>query len=366
MIPVNDLHRSYKMFEEEFDKKTLSVLKSGWYILGKEVKAFEEEFAAKFSDNVFSVGVDNGLNAIRLGLYAFGIGEGDEVIVQANGYIATVLGIIQNGATPVFVDSDEFHNINPELIESNITENTKAILVTHLYGMPTRMEAICDICKRKGLLLFEDCAQAHFAKYRGRYVGTFGDASFYSFYPTKNLGCFGDGGAVVSHNEDIIEKIKVLRNYGSDKRYHNIEVGFNSRLDEIQAGLLRIKLNHWDDYLKNRRYIANKYNNGINNKYVSVPLVPDGAESIWHLYVVNVEDRELFRRHMKLNGIATDVSYPMPSYMQPALSYLGLNKGSNSIAEKDCETVVSLPMMDYMDDEEIERVIFAVNSFEPW
>lgn len=363
MIPVNELSRGYKLFEQEYDEKAISVLKSGWYILGNEEKSFEEEFALMNGKDVYAAGVDNGLNAIRIGLYAAGIGSGDEVIVQANGYIATMLGIIQNGATPVFCDSDKYHNMDATTIESKITKNTKAILVTHLYGMPTIMEPIIEICNKYKLLLFEDCAQAHFATYNGKKVGTFGKAGFFSFYPTKNLGAFGDGGAIISSDKDYIERIKVLRNYGSDRRYHNIEVGFNSRLDEIQAGLLRVKLNHWNTYLNNRKHIADKYFRGINNPLVKMTCIPKNAESIWHLFVVNVDARDDFRDYLLQNEIKTDVSYPMPAYLQPALEYLKIPEGTNIYAENDCKTIVSLPMMDYMSDDEINKVISVVNSF---
>ncbi len=364
MIPVNDLSRSYKLFEKEYDDKVLSVLKSGWYILGNEVTSFETEFSAALGENVYVASVDNGLNAIRLGLYASGIASGDEVIVQANGYIATMLGIIQNGAIPVFVDSDMYHNMDIEKIEEKISPKTKAILVTHLYGMPTRMKKIINLCEKYGLMLFEDCAQSHFATYKGKMTGLFGRASFFSFYPTKNLGAFGDGGAVVSSDKDLIDRVKILRNYGSDRRYHNIEVGFNSRLDEIQAGLLRVKLSHWGIYLGNRQYIALKYLEGIDNPRVVLPKVPEGANPIWHQFVINVEERERFRKHMLDNGIKTDVSYPMPPYLQPALEYMGIKRGTNSYAEHDCDTVVSLPIMDYMSDDEINKVIFNVNMFQ--
>lgn len=363
MIPINDLSRSYKLFEDEYDQKALSVLKSGWYILGNEVAEFEKEFAASLGEDAYAASVDNGLNAIRLGLYASGIGQGDEVIVQANGYIATMLGIIQNGAVPVFVDSDKYHNIDADRIEEKISSKTKAVLVTHLYGMPTKMDRILSLCEKHNLMLFEDCAQSHFATYNNRATGLFGKVSFFSFYPTKNLGAFGDGGAVVSKDKGIIDRIKILRNYGSEGRYHNVEVGFNSRLDEIQAGLLRVKLLHWKTYLDNRMHIASRYRNEIHSSRVRLPEIPEGANPIWHQFVVNVEERDEFRKHMLDHGIKTDVLYPMPSYLQPALKFLGIERGANPNAEHDCDTVVSLPMMDYMSEEEISNIIYGVNTF---
>lgn len=363
MIPVNELLRGYKLFENEYNEKVISVLNSGWYILGKEVENFEKEYAASLDENCYVAGVDNGLNAIRLGLYAAGISEGDEVIVQANGYIATMLGITQNGGVPVFVDSDEYHNIDPQKIEAAITSKTKAVLVTHLYGMSTRMDEILDICNRHGLMLFEDCAQSHFSSYKGKNTGLFGKAGFYSFYPTKNLGGFGDGGGIVSKDKDFIDRIKTLRNYGSDYKYHNIELGFNSRLDELQAGLLRVKLSHWNELVNNRIKIAEAYNAGINNELIKKPIVPEGVIPVWYLYVINVNDQAGFRKYMMDNDIQTDVHFPTPPYLQPALEYLGYKAGDFPHAENDCKTVVSLPMMDYMEDGEINKVIEVVNLY---
>ena len=244
MIPINELARGFRLYQKEYEDKALAVLRSGYYILGPEVKGFEEEFASALGDGCYCAGVDNGLDAIWLGLEASGIKEGDEIIVQANGYIATMIGVLQCGATPVFVEPDEYYQLDAAKIEEAITPKTKAVLVTHLYGQATRMDAILDICKKHGLELFEDCAQSHFAPYKGVNTGLFGKCSFFSFYPTKNLGAFGDGGAVVSKNREIIDRVKVLRNYGSDRRYHNISIGYNMRLDELQAGLLRVRLSH--------------------------------------------------------------------------------------------------------------------------
>ncbi len=364
MIPANELVRGYRLFEEEYNKAAVSVLQSGWYVLGKNVESFEQEYASALGADCYCAGVDNGLNAIRLGLYACGITEGDEVIVQSNGYIATMLGVTQNGGIPVFVEPDKYHNMDPDRIEEAITDKTKAVLVTHLYGQATRMEKILDICKKHDLMLFEDCAQSHFSSYKGVNTGLFGTAGFFSFYPTKNLGCFGDGGGVVSKDKKLIERIKVLRNYGSDYKYHNIEPGFNSRLDEMQAALLRVKLSHMEELLANRRKIAEAYLSGIKNPKIRLPEIVDGAVPVWYLFVVNVEDQQGFRDHMLKNEIQTDVHFPTPPFLQPALEYLGHGEGSFPVAEKDCKTVVSLPMMDYMSDEEIQKVIRVANEYE--
>lgn len=364
MVPVNELVRGFNLFQEEYEQKAVSVLRSGWYVLGKEVEQFEDEYANALGGGCYCAGVDNGLNAIRLGLYASGIGSGDEVIVQANGYIATMLGITQNGGVPVFVEPDEYHNLDADRIEAAITDRTKAVLVTHLYGQATRMDKVIEICKKHNLMLFEDCAQSHFSSYKGVNTGLFGDAGFFSFYPTKNLGCFGDGGGVVSKNKGLIEKIKVLRNYGSDYKYHNIVPGFNSRLDELQAGLLRVKLSHMPQLLANRRKIAEAYLRGIKNPLVELPLLAEDVVPVWYLFVVRVEDQAGFRSFLSDHGVQTDVHFPTPPHMQPALEYLGHHEGSFPIAEKDCKLVVSLPMMDYLSDEEIATVIKVVNAYE--
>lgn len=363
MIPCNELVRGYNLYEDEYNARAIEVLKSGYYVLGKQVSSFEEEFAAKCGEGMYCAGVDNGLNAIAMGLEAFGITSGDEVIMQGNGYIATTLGITHNGATPVFVDNDKYHNLDADKIEAAITEKTKAVIVTHLYGLCTRMDKIVEICKKNNLLLFEDCAQGHFATYKGKCAGTFGDAAFFSFYPTKNLGGFGDGGAVVSSNKEFIDKIKVMRNYGSDYRYHNIMKGYNSRLDEMQAGLLRVKLAHMDELIENRREIAKKYLAGMNNPLIVLPEIPEDCSTIWYLFVVNVKNQKGFCKYLDENGIGNAINFPMPPYMQPAMEYLGYKEGYCCVSEQDCREVVSLPMMDYMTDEEINKVIEVINNY---
>lgn len=364
MIPINDLLRSFNLYQDEYEAKALEVLRSGWYILGKEVENFEKEFALTLSDDCYCAGVDNGLDAILLGLMAAGIQEGDEVIVQANGYIATMLGVMQCGANPVFVEPDEYYQLDAKNIEAAITEKTKAVLVTHLYGMATRMEPILEVCKKHNLMLFEDCAQSHYAPYKGTYTGLFGDASFFSFYPTKNLGGFGDGGGVVSKNKSIVDRVKVLRNYGSDYRYHNIAIGYNDRLDEMQAGLLRVKLKHMPQLLKNRDHIAQRYLAEINNPLVQLPQIAEGCVHTWYQFVVRVDDQEGFRKHLQERGVATDIAWKTPPHLQPCMvEKYGYKRGDYPITEHICDTIVSLPMMDYMSEEEITKVIDEVNSF---
>lgn len=365
MIPINELLRSFKLYQEEYEAKAIEVLRSGWYVLGKEVTSFEEEFAASLSPDCYCAGVDNGLDAILVGLMAAGIKSGDEIIVQANGYIATMLGVMQCGAVPVFVEPDEYYQLDAARIEAAITEKTKAVLVTHLYGMATRMDPILEICKKHGLMLFEDCAQSHFAPYKGTYTGLFGDASFFSFYPTKNLGGFGDGGGVVSKKKEIIDRVKVIRNYGSDRRYHNIEIGYNDRLDEMQAGLLRVKLKHMPTLLANRDHIAQRYLHEITNPLVRLPRTPEECKHTWYQFVVRVDDQEGFINYLKERDVATDIAWKTPPYLQPCMvEKFGYKRGDFPVTEAICDTIVSLPMMDYMSEEEISKVIKEVNGYE--
>lgn len=365
MIPINDLKRSYELYAEEYDKAALEVLKSGWYVLGNNVEMFEREFAESLGSDCFCAGVDNGLDAIMLGLRAAGIKHDDEVIVQANGYIATMLGIMQCGGKPVFVEPDDYYQLDVNNIEAAITDKTKAVLVTHLYGLATRMDPIIEICEKHGLMLFEDCAQSHYAPYKGINTGLFGDASFFSFYPTKNLGGFGDGGGVISRNKVIIDKVKVLRNYGSDYRYHNIEIAYNARLDEMQAALLRVKLKHMPELLKNRDNIAQRYLKEIKNPLITLPSFSKECKHTWYQFVVRVDMQDLFRKHMSEHGVATDIAWKTPPYLQPAMiDVFGYKKGDYPKTERLCDTIVSLPMMDYMSDEEVTKVIKTVNEYE--
>lgn len=365
MIPINELSRGFRMYQQEYEEKALEVLRSGWYVLGKEVSSFEEEFAAALGRDCYCAGVDNGLDAILVGLMAAGILPGDEIIVQANGYIATMLGIMQCGAIPVFVEPDQYYQLDANRIEAAITTKTKAVLVTHLYGLATRMDPILKICQEHGLMLFEDCAQSHFAPYKGINTGLFGDASFFSFYPTKNLGGFGDGGGVISRNKEIIDRVKVIRNYGSDYRYHNIVIGYNDRLDEIQAGLLRVKLRHMPELLANRDHIAQRYLAEIQNPLVTLPETPEDCKHTWYQFVVRVKDQDAFREYLKVKGVATDIAWKTPPYLQLCMAEkFGYKRGDFPITESICDTIVSLPMMDYMDENEISKVINEVNSYE--
>lgn len=363
IIPINDLKRSFLLYQDELEKKALEVLRSGWYVLGKEVREFEIEFANAIGSK-FCVGVDNGLNAIMLGIKALGIGPGDEVIIQANTYIATVLGVTMNRATPVFVEPTPYYNIDPKRIEQCITKKTKAILVTHLYGQATEMVRILDICICRKLYLLEDCAQSHFATYRGKTTGTFGIMGFFSFYPTKNFGAFGDAGAVVTDDIDLAEKVKIFRNYGSSIRYQNDVEGYNARLDEIQAGFLRVKLQHVHEIISERRKIATRYLNEINNPLISLPKVANDSSHVWHLFVVEVNDREGFREYLKKCGVSTDIHYPTPPYLSSAYKRFGYKKSSFPFTEALSERIVSLPIFNGMTEQEVSIVIETVNNYE--
>ena len=363
MIPCNDSIRLFVKYKEEFEAAALQVLRSGRYILGENVKEFEKNFSKSIGSS-FCVGVDNGTNAIKIGIQALGIGEGDEVLVQANTYIATVLGITANKAIPVFVEPNEFHNMDENDIEHRITSKTKAIIVTHLYGQATKMDKILSFCKKYHLFLLEDCAQAHYAEYKGKKVGTFGVLGFFSFYPTKNIGAFGDGGAIVTDDPKIFNTVKMLRNYGSSIRYNfQLPNGHNSRLDEIQAALLGVKLTHAKEITNEKIAIANKYLENISNSLVELPKVDECCKSVWHLFVLKVDDRNAFIKHMTKCGVQTDIHYPIPPHLSECYKSLNYSIGDYPKAEHLAKHVVDLPIFNGMLNEEIDAVIEAVNSY---
>lgn len=283
-IMQNRLDRGFEKYREEFEEAALRVLRSGWYVLGPEVAAFEEEFA-RYTGAKYCVGLASGLDALWLAFRVLGIGKGDEVIVQGNTYIASVMGITINGATPVFVEPDEFYNMDADGIEEKITDRTKAVLAVHLYGQASDMEKIAGICRKYNLRLVEDCAQSHGAAVHGKMTGTFGDIGCFSFYPSKNLGAFGDAGAIVTDNAELAKSMKMYRNYGSEKRYYNKVVGANSRLDELQAAMLRVRLAHMDELTEERRETAERYTRLIQNEKLILPKVRQGVTHVWHQYV---------------------------------------------------------------------------------
>lgn len=361
-IKCNVLDRQFEMFQAEYEAAALRVLRSGWYVLGSEVSAFEEAFAAYTGRN-YCIGLNSGLDALILSVRALGIGAGDEVLVQSNTYIATVLGITENGAVPVFVEPDEYYNIDAAKIEAAITDKTRAILVTHLYGQASQMTPIVEIAQKYHLELIEDCAQSHGACFDGQMTGTFGRAGCFSFYPTKNLGAFGDAGAVVTDDEALADKLRMMRNYGSKVRYHNEIEGVNSRLDEMQAALLRVKLLHLDALNAERTVLARRYDEMIMNPKILLPRRREGAESIYHQYVIRCAAREALQAYLAQKDIQTQIHYPIPPHLAACYQHLGYHQGDYPIAEQYADEVLSLPMYTGMTKEEQCYVIDCLNAF---
>ncbi len=362
-VSPNRMDLGFYKYQKEFEEKALEVLRSGRYILGGEVEAFEKEFAA-YVGAKYCVGLASGLDALWIAVRLLGIGKGDEVIVQGNTYIASVMGITINGATPVFVEPDEYYAIDADKIERAITEKTKAIMVVHLYGVAADMSKIVALCKKYDLKLIEDCAQSHGALHNGKMTGTFGDVGCFSFYPTKNLGAFGDAGAVVTDDEDLAKEFRTFRNYGSEKRYYNKVVGANSRLDELQAGLLRVRLNHIEEITSEKAEIARKYTEGIKNPLLVLPTVPKDSTSVWHQYVVRCEKREALMQYLADRGVGTLIHYPIPPHLSEAYAHLNIARGTLPITEKYADTVLSLPIYNGMTDEDQKYVIECLNAFE--
>ncbi len=361
-ISANRLDRGFYKYQDEFEAKALEVLRSGWYVLGKEVSSFEEEFA-EYVGSKYCVGLASGLDALWIAFRVLGIGAGDEVIVQGNTYIASVMGITINGATPVFVEPDEYFNIDASKIEEKITEKTKAILVVHLYGQASNMEPIAALAKKYNLRLVEDCAQSHGAKFKGKTTGTFGDIGCFSFYPSKNLGAFGDAGAIVTDDPKIADDVRVFRNYGSEKRYYNRVVGTNSRLDELQAGLLRVRLKHMQELEDEKRALCSRYLSEIKNEKIILPKIREGATHIWHQFVIKCGTRDALIKYLNENNIGTIIHYPIPPHLSEAYAYLGIKKGALPITEKYAETVLSIPLYNGMTKDEQDYVIEWINKY---
>lgn len=363
-IMPNRMDRGFYMYQQEFEDKALEVLRSGWYVLGKEVQAFEEEFAT-YMESKYCVGLASGLDALILAFRALSIGEGDEVIVQANTYIASVMGVTINGATPVFVEPDEQYGLDASKIEAAITPRTKAVLVVHLYGQACQMDEILRICQKYNLRLVEDCAQSHGSRFDGKMTGTFGDIGCFSFYPSKNLGAFGDGGAIITDQKELADAIKILRNYGSEKRYYNQVVGVNSRLDEIQAGLLRVRLSHLDELAKEKIDIADRYLKELNNPYFELPKKREKATHIWHQFVLRTKYRQQLIDYLDGLEIGTIIHYPIPPHLSEAYAYLGYKEGAYPVTEQYAKEVLSIPMYNGMTREEQDFIINALNNFKP-
>jgi dTDP-4-amino-4,6-dideoxygalactose transaminase len=362
-VPFLDLRAAYLELKQELDSAYERVMDSGWYILGEEVIAFEREFAS-YCGVKHCVGVGSGLEALQLILQACGIGAGDEVIVPANTYIATWLAVSYVGATPVPVEPlATTYNLDPERIERAITPKTKAILAVHLYGQPANMDLINAVAQRHGLTVIEDAAQAHGARYNGRRAGSLGDVAGWSFYPGKNLGAFGDGGAITTDDDALAEKLRSLRNYGSKRKYYNDQKGVNSRLDEIQAAFLRVKLKYLDEWNSRRKKIATTYLDGLRDMELALPVTHDEVEPGWHVFVVRSRNRDALQQHLKASGIGTLIHYPVPPHLQDAYKEMRLAVGAFPITEALHREVLSLPISPHMSGSDISRVIQSVRSF---
>lgn len=365
MIKFLDLHKINERFRNEIDSKIKQVLDSGWYLLGEQDKIFEKNFA-EYCGTKHCISCANGLDALNLIIRAYGFGSGDEIIVPANTYIASILAISENGCTPVLVEPDiNTYNINPDLIEEKITSRTKAIMVVHLYGQAVQMEKIWELAKRYDLKIIEDSAQAHGAgvNVSGEFkrIGSLGDASGFSFYPGKNLGCMGDGGAVTTNDDELASKLRAIANYGSHKKYCNLYKGINSRLDEIQAAILDVKLPHLNNDNARRREIAKYYRENITNPKIVLPQAYDEKSHVWHVFVVRVENRAEFQEYLTKNDIQTLIHYPTPPHKQEA--YKEWNNFSYPITEKIHNEILSLPISPVMTDEEVRKVVEVVNAF---
>ena len=364
MIPFVDFSPMHNEIRVQLDHAYKTVLAKNLFIQGSECELFEKEFA-EYCGVKYCVGVGTGLDAIYLILKALNIKEGDEVIVPSNTFIATALAVSYTGAVPVFVEPViDTYNIDADRIEEKISDKTKAIIAVHLQGRAADMDKINDIARKYNLKVVEDCAQAHGAKYKGKKIGQFSDAAAFSFYPGKNLGALGDGGAVVTNNDDLAVKVRALGNYGSDYKYHHIYQGTNSRLDELQAAFLRVKLPYLDKWNEARRGIAKRYIESIKNPKIVLPLSnSDEYEHIYHVFVIRCDERDELEGYLKKKGIMTVKHYPVPMHLQGAYKSLGYKEGDLPIAEKISQTVLSLPLYHGMTDEDIQYVIDAINEF---
>ncbi len=361
-VPFNRLKPVFEKHREEYESAALEVLRSGSYVLGEQVDAFEGEFAA-FAGTEHCVSMNSGLDALRLAFQALGIGPGDEVVVPANTYIASALGVSLNGARPVFAEPDAWFTLDPGATRRAVSEKTKAILPVHLYGQSCDMDLLCRLAEEAGLSVVEDCAQSHGALFGGRMTGSFGEAGCFSFYPTKNCGAFGDGGAVTTNDADLAERLRRLRHYGMDSHGCHLAAGWNSRLDEIQAAFLRVRLRHLGENLAARREIAERYLSGIRNPSIELPAVREGANHTWHLFVVRCPARDALKGWLSGRGIETKVHYPVPPHATPVYRELGIGPGDLPVTERMASEILSLPLFEGMTPEQTDRVIEALNDF---
>ena len=361
-IPLVGLLDQYQTIKPEIDEAIARIVENSAFVGGEEVRLFESEFAA-YCEAKACVGVGNGTDALYLTLKCLGIGPGDEVITVAHTFIATSEAIGMTGARPVFIDiKKDTMVMDPALLEAAITPRTKAIVPVHLYGQPCEMDAIMDIAARHGLKVVEDAAQAHGARWRGRRVGSIGDAACFSFYPGKNLGAFGDAGAVVSNDHNLIERVRMLANHGRLEKYTHQMEGVNSRLDGLQAAILRVKLRHLDDWNESRRRHAAFYLDSLSGSDMQTPVIHPDAVPVWHLFVVRVSDREAFQQRLKSEGIATGIHYPVPLHLQPAYEHAGILRGTLPVTEEVAAEVVSLPMYPELTSAQLEAIANAVMS----
>lgn len=356
------LKRTFELHKAEYEEAALRALNSGWYVLGKEMEGFEQKFAT-YMGTKHCVALNSGTDALILAFRAIGIQPGDEVIVPAGTYIASVIGVTENGGIPVFVDMDDYMEIDVDAIEAKITNKTKAILPVHLFGQCSRMDKITEIAKKYNLMIVEDCAQCHGSTFSGKFAGTFGDISCFSFYPTKPLGAFGDAGAIVTDDDQIAEKIRLLRNYGSKVKYHNEINGVNSRMDEIQAALLKVALKYLDEGNEERRHQAQLYMDGLNNSKVIIPPVYKEVYHVYHLFPVLVENRDDFQKYLTQNNIKTQVHYPIPPYVAECYKDWGYAWSDFPNAERYAKHEVSLPIYAGLPDEEVQYVIDVINRY---
>jgi dTDP-4-amino-4,6-dideoxygalactose transaminase len=363
MLPFVDLRRQYLSIKEEIDAALLDAVASADYILGEEVRRFEQEFA-EYCGADHCIGVSSGTAAIGLALQAIGVAEGDEVIAPANTFIASVLPVLRLVATPVLVDCDESTaTLDVAQVASAVGPRTKAILAVHLYGQPADVDPLLELCTRHGLALVEDACQAHGARYKGRRVGSLGRASAFSFYPSKNLGGYGDGGAVTTDDEEVAKRIRLLRDLGQSSKYMHVVAGWNDRLDTIQAAALRVKLRNLDRWNALRRDHAAAYEHALSGAGVRTPHTAPWAEHVWHLYVVRTARRDELRAALAAQKVATGLHYPLPLHLQPALAHLGRSRGDFPVTEGWAEELLSLPMFPELEPSEIERVANAVAAF---
>lgn len=357
------LKRTFDLHKAEYEEAVMRALSSGWYILGQEMQSFEEAFSGYLGVK-HCIALNSGTDALILGIRALGIGVGDEVIVPASTYIASVIGITENGATPVFVDVDECGGIDSSIIEKAITERTKAILPVHLYGQPCEMDKVKRIADDHGLFIIEDCAQSHGAKYKGQLTGTFGTLGCFSFYPTKPLGAMGDAGAVVTNDSILAERLRMLRNYGSKVKYHNEINGVNSRMDEVQAAVLGVGLKYLEEGNRERIRIAERYKAGISNEQVKILSVRDESTHVYHLFPVLCDRRDEVKDYLESEGIKTQIHYPTPPYVADCYKDWGYKWSDYPMAERFSKKELSLPIYAGMPEDEVDRVIETVNGFE--